>query len=254
MYLVSDPSDERLDCETELYRYGSGDVRVRVLEETPLVIGERRIPDFPLGLAIDLHGRSFTEDARVKTGDGIIGFSPQSFSDFAHELDLAGTRQFLFNGRDGELALGAFGESTTLGWVKVVQPTDWSDWWYVPADVTKIGAALFDTGAEAIFLTDLDLQNYFAQAAWAGHYRMVGNIYDVDCDIASKPDLQIPPVSIELQVNIGGGGEREWHSFVVDVKWLTGIEVGTSDDGQTRFCMSLLQVLPGSAPYQSLVG
>lgn len=254
MYIA--PEDE---CGPRYYpgapvaEYGSTLIHTKVLKQATITAESITVEDFPVGLAKSMSDAWVTSPEH-QTGHGLVGMSQVGFLALALKAGLVGTTQFLFDGTDGRLLFGEFGEgSGHLGWAKVTEIYENSDAWIVSADDSNMGSTLFDTGAESIWVRESNFLEYFRQDGWAaGHVHPMDNHFYIDCDILHKPDVRVPHFPILLRDHT----KERTNEFLLDPKWLIGDDSGKVDAAGNRFCDCLLKRMPpdDSMPWDTELG
>lgn len=216
-----------------------------MLMRATVTAANKKMEDFPFGLATLMSDFWLTEP-EYRTGHGLMGMSPKTFLNFASKAGMAGTSQFLFDGRDGRVTFGEFGEgSSPSGWAKVTRMLGTVPTWTVSADRSNLGATLFDTGAQGIWVKQSKFLEYFQQGGWAqGHVHTLADGFFIECDILSKPDIHVPDFMIKLMDDTKGVTPGVWNEFPLDPKWLIGADHGEVDAKGNRLCECMLKIKP----------
>lgn len=232
MYVApEDKCDGRDKRVLEEYEYGSAIVNAKVLDKVTIFAEGTELTDVPLGLATRLSGPA-ASNPRAHCGDGFIGLTPLSLRDFMDEADMEDTTQVLFDGRRGRLVFGEF--DAGVQWMKVEQLGPDTDAWTVKAESTSVGSVLFDTAAEGIYLRESAVEEYFDEEEWPqDSFRFVDDEYYISCDLLNQPNVEVPVLTIELDVDIGED-MTETVPFDIDPKWLIGPHTSKADVGRQK--------------------
>lgn len=173
--------------------YGSGTLRV-VPFEAKVTAASRALEAFPVGAAFEITGK-FKEYPSSVIGDGIFGLSPSGATLALSKMGLGNdARQFLFDASHEKLSLEQLDPADPAfrwldGAVRVY--SELVDYWVIPDSLSSVGPAVVDTGATDIFLSDDQVEAYFASYPEGTYMKDEGDDLIACDDTESLPRLEI---------------------------------------------------------------